>query len=235
MTKKPPSYEMPALSEQVVGPVKTESIRLADQAFKLARPESPDRLLDLGEVAAAYRQDEYMPYWATLWPVAKYLATEVLKSEWPQGCKGIELGCGLGLPGLAALAKGVDMTFTDYDATALRFVDENAKLNGFTGYRTLVLDWRQPLAERFDLILASDLTYERRNLEPLIASFLAMLAPHGTILLADQNRPYAAEFCAQLKAAGFTYQTYAMEADVARGLDVTGTVYRIRHVNVGNV
>ena len=43
----------------------------------------------------------------------------------------VEVGCGLGLPGIAALACGLRVTFTDYDATALRFAADNARANGF--------------------------------------------------------------------------------------------------------
>jgi predicted nicotinamide N-methyase len=230
MTKHKNVYEMPAVSDQVIGGTLVESLTLGGHSITLVRPKSPEKLLDLGEVESAYNQDEYMPYWATLWPVARYLAEEVLSLEWPAGGKAIELGCGLGLPGIAGLIKGMDVTFTDYDATALRFVEENAKSNGFGSVRTLLLDWRTPLPETFDLILASDVIYEQRNVAPLVASFTAMLAAQGTIILADQNRPHAAELRDELSKAGFAWIAKSIPVDPSQGREVSGTLYQITRV-----
>jgi predicted nicotinamide N-methyase len=59
-----------------------------------------------------------------------------------------------------------------------------------------VRDWRQPWAERFDLALAADVLYERRNVEPVLER-LRELAPEALVGLA--GRPYEAEF---LRRAG---------------------------------
>jgi predicted nicotinamide N-methyase len=59
-----------------------------------------------------------------------------------------------------------------------------------------VRDWREPWEERFDLALAADVLYERRNVEPLVAR-LRELAPRALVGLA--GRPYEAEF---LRAVG---------------------------------
>jgi len=230
MTKHKNVYEMPAVSDQVIGGTLVESLTLRGHSITLVRPKSPEKLLDLGEVESAYHQDEYMPYWATLWPVARYLAEEVLSLEWPAGGKAIELGCGLGLPGIAALIKGMDVTFTDYDATALRFVEENAKANGFGSVRTLLLDWRTPLPETFDLILASDVIYEQRNVAPLVASFSAMLSAGGSIILADQNRPHADELRDELSKSGFAWIAKSIPIDPSQGREVSGTLYQITRV-----
>ena len=230
MTKHINAYEMPAVSDQMIGETVVETLTLGGQSIKLTRPKLPEKLLDLGEVESAYHQDEYMPYWATLWPVARYLAEEVVSLQWPVGGKAIELGCGLGLPGIAALIKGMDVTFTDYDATALRFVEENTKSNGFGSVRTVLLDWRTPLTETFDLILASDVIYEQRNVAPLVSSFSAMLAAGGTVILADQNRPHADELRDRLSRAGFSWVSKSISIDPSLGRAVSGTLYQITRV-----
>jgi len=217
------SYIMPETDPQAIGPVVVETLRLGRHELRLARPAAPERLLDLGEVADAYDADEYMPYWATLWPVARYLAEVILEEPWARpGMSAIELGCGLGLPGVAALKAGLAVTFSDYDATALKFSAESARLNGLTAAGLVALDWRCPLATRFDVILGSDLIYEARNLAPVIALFEAMLAPGGLVLLADQNRANAESFKEALTRAGFVYKLRAFAGEVP------GTVYWIR-------
>ena len=69
-----------------------------------------------------------MPYWAYLWPGAYLLAEAVVREPWPEPVDGrilleaLEIGCGLGLAGLAALARGLRVQFTDYDQAPLDFV-----------------------------------------------------------------------------------------------------------------
>ena len=66
----------------------------------LARPASPEALLD----EDAFAQDEFMPYWAELWPGGLALA-EALPADLT-GIRVVELGCGLGVPSLVAAARG---------------------------------------------------------------------------------------------------------------------------------
>jgi predicted nicotinamide N-methyase len=69
---------------------------------------------------------------------------------------------------------------------------ENASRNGLD----LVVerrDWREPWPARFDLVLAADVLYERRNVEPLVAR-LGELAPRTILALA--GRPYEDTFFA---------------------------------------
>ena len=71
-----------------------------------------------------------MPYWADLWPASRMLAKAILHEPWTPGTEALEIGCGLGLPGIVALSMGLKVTFSDYDACALRFAADNARLNG---------------------------------------------------------------------------------------------------------
>src|SRR5207245_2289495 len=147
-------------------------------------------LLDHPYVQAAFARDEYMPYWAELWPAARMLAKVVAREAWPpEGQDLLEVGCGLGLPGIVALSCGQRVTFSDYHATALHFAANNARLNGFDDFRTLQMDWRYPPAGlRVPVILAADLVYEHRNVEPLVKLIKHVLLPGGTCLLTDQDR-----------------------------------------------
>ncbi len=102
-----------------LGPVIQEQVFVDDQTFVIARPEYSDRLLDNPAVMTAFEADEYMPYWADLWPAARMLAKVILRENWIPGTEALEVGCGLGLPGVVALARGLKVTFSDYDACAL--------------------------------------------------------------------------------------------------------------------
>jgi predicted nicotinamide N-methyase len=223
------TFLMPETAPEDIGQVKVETFRLAGRDVKLSRPAEPERLLDLGSVADAYSADQYMPYWAALWPVSKYLAAEILSEIWAQPeLSAIELGCGLGLPGVAAGIAGLKVTFSDYDASAVKFALENARLNGVQNATGLLLDWRTPPPELFDVIIASDLIYEERNIKPLVELFKKILAPDGTVFLADQDRPYAKDFQKECDSQGFSLTAKSFVPSPKIEQEVTGTVYRIR-------
>jgi predicted nicotinamide N-methyase len=156
---------------------------------RVVRPSDVDALLD----EDAFEHEEFLPYWAELWPSGLALAAAVAGLDL-RGSRTVELGCGLALPSVVAALQGAEALATDWSQDALRFAERNARLNG-VAVETLLSSWTspQPLVDRgpFDLVLASDVLYERRNLEPLLA-----LLPRLTdeVLLADPGRPALQEF-----------------------------------------
>ena len=212
-----------------VGDLTREKVFVDDQTFVLSRPARSDKLLDHPEVHEANFKDDYMPYWAELWPAARMLAKILVKEPLPESGTALELGCGLGLAGIVALSRGLDVVFSDYDATALKVAADNARLNGFTSFRTLQLDWREPPADlRVSLILGSDLIYEARNVDPVIACIGAVLLPGGQALITDQNRIPAEAFQNALSAAGLSFTMQVVKAGQPGGVRSKGTLYRIR-------
>ena len=163
-------------------------MRVGEVELSLLRPVSPDALLD----EDAFARDEFLPYWAELWPAASALAAALPDVT---GLRVVELGCGLGLPSLVAAARGAHVTATDWAEDAVELLRENAARNDLA-LRAEVRDWREPWPERFDVALAADVLYERRNVEPLFDR-LRELAPVAYVGLA--GRPYEAEF---LRLAG---------------------------------
>jgi predicted nicotinamide N-methyase len=222
---------MPETPYDAIGPLVREQVFIEDRTFTILRPSQSDRLLDHPSVLAAFAADEYMPYWADLWPAARMLAKTIVKESWPPGLQVLEVGCGLGLPGVAALAMGARVTFSDYDATALRFAANNAELNGFDNYETLQMDWRYPPADRqFPMILAADLVYELRNVAPLVALIKQLLTPDGECLLTDQDRVPSQVLRDTLIADGLRYTTRILRAGEPGGRRVKGTLYRIKRM-----
>ncbi len=156
------------------------------------------------------------------------LAKAILREPWPAGLEALEVGCGLGLPGIAALAMGLRVTFSDYDATALRFAADNARLNGFDNFELLQLDWRAPPAGlRKPVVLASDLIYELRNVAPLVGLIKHVLLPGGVCLLTDQDRVPSHVLRETLTEQGLAFTTQPMRAGEPGGRRVKGTLYRI--------
>lgn len=157
--------------------------------FELAGPADPDSLLDHPDLEARFEADGYMPYWADLWPAARMLAARMLTEPPPTvGAELLEIGCGLGLAGIAAGTVGWSVTFSDYDADARRFAEHNASAHGLTDFRVIDLDFRRPPARRFPMVIASDVLYEERLRGPMVAFLAAALLPGGRALVADPDR-----------------------------------------------
>lgn len=161
----------------------SETLRVAGVELTLLRPESPEALIDEDEFA----HDEFLPYWAELWPAATALAEALPDVD---RLRVVELGCGLGVPSLLAAARGARVTATDWSEDAIELLRENAQGNGLSLVAE-VRDWRSPWPDRFDLALAADVLYEQRNVEPVLDR-LRELAPQALVALA--GRPYEAEF-----------------------------------------
>ena len=111
------------------------------------------------------------------------------------------VGCGLGLPSLAAALAGGRVLATDWSPQAIELLEDNAERNG-AALETALVDWARPAAivERapWDLVLAADVLYERRNVAPLLDLLPRLLGPRGELWLADPGRAPAEELLAGL-------------------------------------
>jgi predicted nicotinamide N-methyase len=161
----------------------SETLVVGGVELALLRPSSPEELID----ETVFEDDEFLPYWAELWPASLALAAALPEVA---GLRVVELGCGLGLPSLVAAARGAEVTATDWAADAVELLRDNAARNRLE-LCVEVRDWREPWDERFDLAVAADVLYEQRNVEPLLER-LRELAPRALLGLA--GRPYEAEF-----------------------------------------
>lgn len=183
--------------------------------IELLRVADVDTLLDrLPKVQ--FRSGERLPYWADLWPSSLALAQYLWQGVDLCGLNVLELGCGLGLAGIAACRKGATVTFTDYEADALAFARYNALRNDCQGAVVQHLDWQAPtLNHTYALVIASDIFYERANFRPLLHLLQMALAPHGHFILAEPNRPVGRDFFRMMRDHGFQYErsTAQIEAD----------------------
>jgi predicted nicotinamide N-methyase len=222
-----------ATPPEAVAEVVRDTVYVDDWAFRIDRPADSDKLLDHPWVRSAYAADEYVPYWAQLWPAARMLAKVVAREPWesyPQPVRVLEVGCGLGLAGVACLARGLDVTFSDVDETALRFAERNARLNGFPdGFRTRLIDFRRPPDDgKYPVVIGSDLMYEERLVDPLVGLLGAVLAPGGVCLITDPDRTPARVFRWKLAEAGYEVTPELVRAGEPGGGRTKGTLYRIK-------
>lgn len=172
----------------------SEIFEALGRQFDLWLPQKPDAFLDDPEVIAANRRDDYMPYWATLWPGAKIMARLMDRAPWSRDQEILELGAGVGLVGLASMALGQRVVFSDYDPVAAQVCRYNAVRNGFAAPETMVLDWRTPPERQFPAIVGCEVTYDPKLHDALLNTLQKMLAPDGVCWLGDPGRFWSRQF-----------------------------------------
>jgi predicted nicotinamide N-methyase len=172
--------------------------------IKLSRVEDPEKLFEefiSSDSSSEDVKDERIPYWSELWPSAVGLAEYL--AENPALIKGkrvVEIGCGLGLPGIVAGLLGGKVVLTDYLKPALKFAADNWKLNIASPPETCMLDWRSPGDfPPADVLLASDVAYESRAFVPLLKAMKTLVVKKGIVLLSEPNRKFTTKFFDSLK------------------------------------
>ena len=192
------------------------TVELAGRTLTIVHPPDAVELID----EEAFEHEEFLPYWAELWPSAVALARVVAGREL-RGTSVLELGCGLALPSIAAAVGGASVLATDWSPDALVFAKRNAARND-AALETRLVAWSDAgeLAARgpWQLVLAADVLYERRNVEPLL-ELLPRLGPE--VLLADPGRPALQAF---LDGAAERWAVTHIPADAL----TRGGIYRLR-------
>jgi ETFB lysine methyltransferase len=172
---------------------------LGGRLVTIHHPRNADELID----EDAFAEDERLPYWADIWPSARVLAERIVTTPVSER-RFLELGCGAGLVSVAAAMAGFDVTATDYYEEALRFTALNVLINTGVLIETREADWRRFPHDigRFELVVASDVLYEREH-ATLIPSVLdRTLSGRASAIIADPGRLAAPEFVEQCKERG---------------------------------
>jgi len=129
------------------------------------------------------------PFWIKLWEASIVLANVVI-SLTPAGDRRLlEVGAGLGAPGLLAAAHGFKVTLSDYEPHILDFQRVSAAKSGLTGVEHRIIDWtKPPNIPQFDTIIGAEVIFREDLFEPLIELFKNYLTPNGVIFLAHDQR-----------------------------------------------
>jgi predicted nicotinamide N-methyase len=172
----------------------SQKLSLRHGELRLLQPRDGAELPDDGDVQWA----PLVPYWSVLWRSGLALGHELSRRRL-DGMRVVELGCGMGVPSLAASRSGAAVLATDASLEALELLACNASRNGLDVH-TAQIDWASPAGlfarAPFDLVLAADVLYERASVAQLLV-LLPRLAPR--VLLADPGRPAADAFLAEAR------------------------------------
>jgi predicted nicotinamide N-methyase len=165
-----------------------------------------------GDALLRAREPEEPPYWALVWIGARAIASQMLATPPSAQMRVLDLGCGLGLSGIAAASGGAHVTFADYVPQALEFVRASAGHHSLAPERfsTRTLDFtKDDPPERYDVVLAADVVYEPGAYQPLVDFLCKALAPRGTLWLTETLRADARRVLEALCARGLLLETTA--------------------------
>jgi len=191
-----------------------------------------DEALQQGISSAAW------PLFGLLWPSGLHLAERLAQRPVQTGERILEVGCGLALASLVGHRRGADVTASDCHPLAAGFMLENLRINGLLPLQYRHGRWgtlpvmeattmdpaqalpvvlsaerlgiAKSLTGRFDLIMGSDILYERDEAGTLPA-FIEEHAAHACeVWVVDPNRSNRTHFHRHMAALGFVLQEHAL-------------------------
>ncbi|MCU0863270.1 MAG: methyltransferase [Planctomycetes bacterium] len=175
-----------------------------------------------GEWADATLRGAEPPYWIQIWPAAVATARLLTRVGTLLGKRTLDLGCGLGVPGIAAARAGAAVTFADRQPEALAFAGWNAARQPSAAAASLhQIDWsREVVPGTFDLLLLSDVSYRPLHHHALKRHVAAVLDADGVVLHADPLRREATPFVNWLATEFATVCTQRRTHFLERTLEV---------------
>jgi predicted nicotinamide N-methyase len=186
--------------------VKTTTLTLGGQPWLIRSLSDSQQVANAGDVSAGIGIPEAgWGLFGQVWPSARVLAL-AMQTHPLEGLRVLEIGAGLALASLVIHRRGADVTVSDWQPLAETFLKENLRLNGLGPLRYAAGNWasENPALGQFDLIVGSDLLYERQQPGQLAAFIDRHAAPGAEVLIVDPDRGNRAAFGHAMAALGFT-------------------------------
>lgn len=143
-------------------------------------------------------------FFGTLWPAGIVLAEAMVDVD-ASDRRVLEVGCGLALAGIVAHGRDLDITVSDHHPLGERFLLRNLELNAMRPLPFLDISWSEPnpTLGRFDLVIGSDILYERGHPEQLATFLHAHTNPGADVMIVDPGRHRSGELSRRMAAQGF--------------------------------
>jgi predicted nicotinamide N-methyase len=162
------------------------------------------------------------PLFGLLWPSGAHLAARMALRPVRSSERIVEIGCGLALASLVGHRRGADVTASDCHPLAQAFLRENLRLNDLSPMKYLHGHWgvapESGVAQgQYDLIIGSDLLYER-DAGGGLAGFIARhAAPGAEVWIVDPDRGNRPAFNRQMAARGFVRREERLDQPASVG------------------
>lgn len=195
--------------------VRTRQVTVGDLHLPILTVADPDQVLYEMErgIASSGAGDDprWQPYWAEAWASAVVLGRWIVDRSL-EGMRVLDLGCGVGMAGTVAAARGADVVMADAAPPSLLF----ARWNSWpwrTRVSTQRLDWRNEkiAPPPFELILGADILYDRNDWPYLDVFWQSHIATGGEVRLVEPGRSISDGFAAEMCQRGWKVEESATE------------------------
>lgn len=146
------------------------------------------------------------PLFGVIWSSGEVLA-HLMADYDIAGKRILEVGCGIALASLVLNQRQADITATDYHPEVETFLRENVRMNQGKGIPFVRTGWADGDSGLglFDLVIGSDLLYNRSHVEVLSAFIHQHASPHCEVLLVDPGRGHHACFSKKMLSLGYAH------------------------------
>ena len=191
---------------------KQESIAIAGVGDLLIRSlfDRQQHADPLGDAERLGISSAQWPLFGLLWPSGAHLAARMALRPVVLAERILEIGCGLGLASLVGHRRGADVTASDVHPLAAAFLLENLRLNQLPPMKYRHGAWAAraqaapgDVQGLFDLIIGSDVLYERDDGATLAGFIQRHAAPVAEVWIVDPDRGNRPAFNRAMQARGF--------------------------------
>ncbi|VXB23869.1 SAM-dependent methyltransferase [Luteimonas sp. 9C] len=211
---------MPGYSTRIV------TVQVGDHAYRLRVLGDLQQFADPdGHGASLGISSAQWSLFGQLWPSGRLLAQTMARAD-VAGKRILETGCGIGLSSLVLQRRGAIVVASDIHPLTEGFLAYNAALNALDAvpYRQMRWDVALTTLGRFDMIIASDVLYERAH-AALLADVVERYAqPDAEVVISDPGRGNSAALSRLLEAQGFTLHESRAGIDDEAGVLPRGRV-----------
>ncbi len=208
--------------------VRTETLHLGGDDWHIRRLLDDQQYHDANHSAANMGlPPSGWSHFGQVWPSSRVLALDLL--TYPLlGLRVLEIGAGLALSSLVMHRRGADVTVSDWHPLTEVFLGHNLALNGLGPLPYQAGNWEStaatdnPALGLFDLIVGSDLLYERQQPAQLAAFIFRHAAPAAVVIIVDPDRGNRSAFGRDMAALGFTLTMRAADRMLEDGVAYKG-------------
>ncbi|MGA4633751.1 class I SAM-dependent methyltransferase [Pseudomonas solani] len=214
--------------------IKTSTFRVGGRDFHMQSLLDAEQFHDpLGEAASRGITEDTWALFGQVWPAGEALAQKIASRDLT-GLRVLEVGAGLCLASLVGHQRGGDMTASDIHPLIPAFLAENTRLNALPPMRYETCDWGGTEAfGEFDLIIGSDLLYDRDHQEDLADFIDRHSARSVEVLLVDPDRDDQQAFHHEMAELGYGMAITRADCVLANGENFKGSYLRFSRDSVG--
>ena len=206
---------------------KFETVRVGETDFLIRSLLDHQQFSDpLGQAEDDGVSSASWPLFGQVWPSARILAT-AMNTHDLVGKRVLEIGAGLALASLVIHHRHGDVTVSDYHHLSEVFLIENLLLNHLGPLKYAMGNWggNNPALGQFDLIIGSDVLYERDHPALLSAFIDRHSAARVEVMIVDPDRSNRASFCREMASLGYSHSERREDCLQADGRNYKGRTH----------